>query len=74
MTIHITDFAWHGSQTLFVECSGELEGIQFVGMVRIVDGIIYGDLVKESRSVLNEAGIQQLKNYITEKYSNGQFH
>lgn len=72
--IHIIDFAWHGSQTLFVECSGELEGVSFKGMVRIVDGMIYGDLVKESRSQLSGVAIEQLKTYLLEKYNTGQFH
>lgn len=72
--IHIIDFAWHGSQTLFVECAGKLDDIEFKGMVRVVDGIIYGDLVKESKSELTAEAIRELKKYIQMKYEAGQFN
>lgn len=74
MTIQIIDFAWNGSQTLFVECKGILEDTSFSGMVRIVDGVVYGDLVTDSKSILSNTAINQLKQYLTSKLQAGEFY
>lgn len=74
MTIQIIDFAWNGTQTLFVDCKGLIENTPFSGMVRIVDGVVYGDLVRESKSVLSELAIGELTAYLTKKLKAGEFN
>lgn len=74
MTIQIIDFAWNGTQTLFVDCKGVIEDTLFSGMVRIVDGVVYGDLVRVSKSNLSESAISVLKQYLTNKLQAGEFN
>lgn len=74
MTIQIIDFAWNGTQTLFVDCKGVIEDKPFSGMVRIVDGVVYGDLVRVSKSNLSESAISVLKQYLTNKFQAGEFN
>lgn len=73
MIIHVIDFAWNGTQTLFVDLRGELNGKALNGMVRIVDGIIYGDLVHPARSIFSESEINYVKNYLEKKIQAGHF-
>lgn len=68
MKIRIIDFAWHGGQTLFVEFVLESTQGTTKGMVRIVDGNIYGDIVHPKKSTLLAQEITFVKKYLTEKY------
>lgn len=74
MTIQIIDFAWNGKQTLFVDCKGIIEDTPFSGMVRIVDGVVYGDLVRVSKSNLSESAINELKQYLITKLQTREFY
>lgn len=52
--VTIIDFAWNGT-TLFLEFTG-FDGernARFKGMVRVVDGTPYGDIIHERRSELS---------------------
>ncbi|MBQ0141040.1 MAG: hypothetical protein KBT36_17370 [Kurthia sp.] len=73
MKIRIIDFAWHGAQTLFVEITIESTQGTIKGMVRILDGIIYGDLVHPQKSMLSVEEIEDVKGYLTEKFNSGFF-
>lgn len=73
MSIHIIDFAWHGVQTLFVEFTVEAANGFVKGMVRIVDGAIYGDVIHPKRSQLSVDEINAVKHYLAEKVQAGKF-
>lgn len=73
MSIHIIDFAWHGGQTLFVEFTVEVANGFVKGMVRIVDGAIYGDVIHPKRSQLSVEEINAVKHYLAEKVQAGKF-
>lgn len=72
-TFYIVDFAWNGPQTLFVELKGNDIGKPFEGMIRIVDGEIYGDLLHKTKSPLNIETRDNMLLYVTEKINNGYF-
>lgn len=73
MNIHVIDFAWNGTQTLFVDVHITIEDTTVKGMVRIVDGLIYGDLVHLNRSELSEREILILKEFLQKKITLGHF-
>lgn len=51
MHVYVVDFAWHGDQTLFIELKGTDKSQNFEGMVRVVDGVVYGDLVHPKKAL-----------------------
>lgn len=73
MSIYIIDFAWHGAQTLFVEFTVEATNGLLKGMVRVVGGIIYGDVIHPKKSQLSVEEIAYVKNYLTEQLQAGKF-
>lgn len=73
MHVYVVDFAWHGNQTLFIELNGTDDNRKFEGMVRVVDGIIYGDLVHPTKSTLSKEAISYIKNYVSEQISAKKF-
>lgn len=61
MHVYVVDFAWHGDQTLFIELKGTDKSQNFEGMVRVVDGVVYGDLVHPKKSTLSKEAITYIK-------------
>lgn len=73
MSILVIDFAWNGTQTLFIELQITINDNTINGMVRIVDGIIYGDLVHPKKSALSEEEILVVKESLQKKIILGHF-
>lgn len=73
MHVYVVDFAWHGEQTLFIDLKGTINNQSFEGMVRVVDGIIYGDLVHPIKSGLSNEAVTYIKNYVSEQISAKKF-
>ncbi|HWI47328.1 MAG TPA: hypothetical protein VNU45_03765 [Rummeliibacillus sp.] len=71
----ILDYSFHGSITCFIKVQGYdgLNDQPFDGMIRMVDGVPYGDLIKEEKSSLSSNCIQFIKAYIYDKYEKGFF-
>ncbi|MGG0657534.1 hypothetical protein [Rummeliibacillus pycnus] len=73
--VTILDYAFHESITCFIKIQG-FDGINeqpFNGMIRMVDGVPYGDIIKEEKSNLSSDCIQYIKVYIYQKYEQGFF-
>lgn len=71
----IVDYSFHGPITCFIKITGH-DGIKnqsFDGMIRMVDGVPYGDLLKEEKSNVSSECIQFIKAYIYQKYEQGFF-
>lgn len=71
----ILDYTFNGLITCFVKIQG-YDGINdqsFEGMIRLVDGIPYGDIIREGKSNLSEECILYIKAYIERKFKQGFF-
>lgn len=73
MIIRISDYAWNGPQTLFVQVSVESENGNYQELLRIVDSTIYGDFVNKNKSPLKHDEIAQLLEYMNHKIKTGFF-
>ncbi len=73
--ITIIDYAFHGPITCFIHVQGydETKEQKFSGMIRMVDGTPYGDIISKNKSPLSAECIQSIKDYVIQKYKNGYF-
>ncbi len=73
--VMILDYSFHGPITCFIKIQGyDMQYKQsFEGLIRMVDGIPYGDLLITDKSGLSLECIQFIKDYIRERYDNGYF-
>ena len=71
----IVDYSFHGPITCFIKITGydDIKNQSFDGMIRMVDGVPYGDILKEDKSNLSPECIQFIKAYIYQKYEQGFF-
>ncbi|WP_010287667.1 hypothetical protein [Kurthia massiliensis] len=72
--MNVIDFAWNG-QTLFIEFNGydAEKDTRFNGMVRVVSGTPYGDMIHPSRSSLSEACRQYVVETLEARIARGDF-
>ena len=73
--VMILDYSFHGTITCFIKIQGfDVENnLPFEGVIRMVDGVPYGDIIREGTSNLSKDCIQYIKLYLEEKYKNGYF-
>lgn len=72
--VNIIDFVWNGS-TLFIEFNGyDAENdARFTGMVRVVGGTPYGDIIHPTRSPLSASCREYVASYLTERIARHDF-
>ena len=73
--VMILDYTFHGPITCFIKIQGfdAVNNSSFEGIIRMVDGVPYGDLIKEGTSELSKECIRFIKNYLEEKQREGYF-
>lgn len=72
--INVIDFAWNGT-TLFIEFNGydAEKDDRFSGMVRVVGGTPYGDIIHPTRSSLSESCRAYVTQHLTERIARHDF-
>lgn len=73
--VMILDYTFHGPITCFIKIQGfdAVNNSSFEGIIRMVDGVPYGDLIKEGISELSKECIRFIKIDLEEKYREGYF-
>ncbi|MGM9968029.1 hypothetical protein [uncultured Rummeliibacillus sp.] len=73
--VMIVDYSFHGTITCFIKIQGfdAENNIPFEGVIRMVDGVPYGDLIREGTSNLSKESIRYVKLYLEKKYIEGYF-
>lgn len=71
----ILDYAFHGKITCFIHIKGYdwVSKQSFDGIIRMVDGIPYGDLINEGRSILSSECIEFIRQNVHKKAKEGYF-
>ena len=72
--MNVIDFAWNGT-TLFIEFNGydAEKDERFNGMVRVVSGIPYGDIIHPTRSTLSVSCREYVTQHLTERIARRDF-
>ncbi|OCA87301.1 hypothetical protein [Pseudobacillus wudalianchiensis] len=75
-TVSIVDFERVNDKSVFVEVAGydAEKGREFEGIVKFLDGMLYGDLVHNQRSTLSSSCRSLVRSKLLNDYQEGKFN